>query len=157
MPRTASNVDLPWLPVLDRGAGNLARQLSQVFRDAIQRGDLRVGEAVPSTRLLAAVLQTARGTVVEAYAQLIAEGFLESKSGAGTRVAIAFTDIQPAQVRDRNASEQQRVDLPRAVLPPHAARFARITAEFRALPAVPFAGIHTIRIGHARRRLAAAW
>ncbi|WP_319017749.1 GntR family transcriptional regulator, partial [Burkholderia cepacia] len=42
------------------------------------------GDALPSTRLLATSLQVARGTVVDAYAQLIAEGFLESRGGAGT-------------------------------------------------------------------------
>ncbi|HIH2752730.1 TPA: GntR family transcriptional regulator, partial [Burkholderia lata] len=87
MARTARNVDIPSLGALDRTAGDLSRQLAQALREAVRRGDVRPGDALPSTRLLAAALQVARGTVVDAYAQLIAEGFLESRGGAGTRVA----------------------------------------------------------------------
>jgi len=57
------------------------------LRDAIRKGALAPGEPLPPSRVLAAELGMARGTVVEAYAQLVAEGYLRSRQGAGTQVA----------------------------------------------------------------------
>ena len=57
------------------------------MRAAIREGRLAPGATVPSTRTLAAQLGVARGTVVEAYAQLAAEGWLRTRQGAPTRVA----------------------------------------------------------------------
>ena len=102
MARTARNVDIPSLGALDRAAGDLSRQLAQALRDAVRRGTVHPGDALPSTRLLAASLQVARGTVVDAYAQLIAEGFLESRGGAGTRVANALALAEPPPVNAPN-------------------------------------------------------
>ncbi|MBY4771467.1 GntR family transcriptional regulator, partial [Burkholderia ambifaria] len=96
MARTARIVEIPSLGALDRAAGDLSRQLAQALRDAVRRGDVRPGDTLPSTRLLAASLEVARGTVVDAYAQLVAEGFLESRGGAGTRVANALAEPPPA-------------------------------------------------------------
>ncbi|MCO8384720.1 GntR family transcriptional regulator, partial [Burkholderia multivorans] len=96
MARTARIVDIPSLGALDRAAGDLSRQLAQALREAVRRGDVRPGDTLPSTRLLAASLQVARGTVVDAYAQLVSEGFLESRAGAGTRVAHALAAPPPA-------------------------------------------------------------
>ncbi|MBY4790672.1 winged helix-turn-helix domain-containing protein, partial [Burkholderia dolosa] len=100
MARTARVVEIPSLGALDRRAGDLSRQLAQALRDAVRRGDVRPGDMLPSTRLLAASLQVARGTVVDAYAQLVAEGFLESRGGAGTQVANALArPLQPDEPR----------------------------------------------------------
>lgn len=57
------------------------------LRVAIREGRLSAGERLPSTRALAIDLGLARGTVVEAYAQLQAEGYLDGRRGAGTWVA----------------------------------------------------------------------
>ncbi|HGL6860905.1 TPA: GntR family transcriptional regulator, partial [Burkholderia multivorans] len=97
MARTARIVDIPSLGALDRATGDLSRQLAQALREAVRRGDVRPGDTLPSTRLLAASLQVARGTVVDAYAQLVAEGFLESRAGAGTRVVHALAAPPPAR------------------------------------------------------------
>jgi GntR family transcriptional regulator/MocR family aminotransferase len=105
MARRAKAIDLPAIGELDRAAGHLGRQLAQALREAIRRGDLKPGELLPSTRLLAQSLQVARGTVIEAFEQLIAEGFLASLGGAGTRVASALgespshADKPPARAR----------------------------------------------------------
>ncbi|WP_176158993.1 PLP-dependent aminotransferase family protein [Burkholderia multivorans] len=132
MARTARIVDIPSLGALDRAAGDLSRQLAQALREAVRRGDVRPGDTLPSTRLLAASLQVARGTVVDAYAQLVAEGFLESRAGAGTRVAHALAAPPPA----RSAVRRPRA---RTGLSEPAATFARIAQEFRPLPPAPFA------------------
>ena len=66
--------------------------LEDALRAAIRDGRLAAGTRLPSTRALAGDLGLARGTVVEAFAQLGAEGYLESRHGAGTWVA----DLSPA-------------------------------------------------------------
>ncbi|KVE01548.1 PLP-dependent aminotransferase family protein [Burkholderia anthina] len=136
MARTARIVEIPSLGALDRAAGDLSRQLAQALRDAVRRGDVRPGDTLPSTRLLAASLQVARGTVVDAYAQLIAEGFLESRGGAGTRVAHALAEPPPGNGPESPAPGP---DPMRDGLPEPAATLARLAREFSPLPAMPFA------------------
>ena len=132
MVRKPQTVELPSIGPLDRTAGHLGRQLAQALRNAVRRGDLKPGEVLPSTRALATSLHIARGTVVEAFDQLIAEGFLESRPRAGTSVAQSLT-TPAARTPERPAS----VEL--TTLPKRAALFAQVARQFSALPAAPFA------------------
>ncbi|HEX6472782.1 MAG TPA: PLP-dependent aminotransferase family protein [Streptosporangiaceae bacterium] len=66
----------------------LHRQIEATIRDAIRSGRLPRGTSLPPTRAIAADLGVSRGVVVEAYQQLVAEGYLTSKSGGYTQVAI---------------------------------------------------------------------
>jgi GntR family transcriptional regulator / MocR family aminotransferase len=76
---------------LDRSAGRPLRvQLEAALREAIRDGRLRSGERLPSSRELARELGVSRGMVQECYGQLLAEGYLTSRTGSATRVA----DIQ---------------------------------------------------------------
>jgi GntR family transcriptional regulator/MocR family aminotransferase len=88
---------LDLLVAVDRdGERPLRAQLEDQLRDAIRRGALHAGTPLPSTRALAAELGISRGVVVEAYAQLAAEGFLVARAGAATRVAsVAVHHPQP--------------------------------------------------------------
>jgi GntR family transcriptional regulator / MocR family aminotransferase len=63
------------------------RSIESAIRADIREGRLAPGATVPSTRTLASRLGVARGAVVEAYAQLAAEGWLRTKQGAPTKVA----------------------------------------------------------------------
>jgi GntR family transcriptional regulator / MocR family aminotransferase len=73
---------------LDRAdARPLRSQLEEQLREGVRSGRLHAGTALPSTRALAAELGVARGVVVEAYGQLVAEGFLVARRGSATRVA----------------------------------------------------------------------
>ena len=63
------------------------RQLYDWFRRAILSGQLRPGQRVPSTRNLAVELRVSRISILGAYEQLRAEGYLETFVGAGTCVA----------------------------------------------------------------------
>jgi GntR family transcriptional regulator/MocR family aminotransferase len=72
---------------LDRTRGPIAVQIQEQLRAAIRDGRLAAGERLPATRALADQLGISRGTVVEAYEQLVAEGYVESEVGSGTRVA----------------------------------------------------------------------
>jgi GntR family transcriptional regulator / MocR family aminotransferase len=68
------------------------------LRAAIRAQRLAPGQRLPSTRTLAYDLGIARGTVVEAYAQLQAEGYLTARHGAGTWVAdVAVAAPGPAR------------------------------------------------------------
>src|ERR1700760_3715552 len=79
---------LDLLVTVDRdGERPLRAQLEDQLRDGIRRGALHADTPLPSTRALAAELGVSRGVVVEAYAQLVAEGFLVARAGAATRVA----------------------------------------------------------------------
>ncbi|WP_254431318.1 PLP-dependent aminotransferase family protein [Agromyces sp. Marseille-P2726] len=74
--------------VIDRDAARpIGAQLVDGLRRGILRGALRPGDAVPSTRALAAELAVSRSAVVTAYEQLAGEGYLEMRQGAATRVA----------------------------------------------------------------------
>ena len=80
----------------------LHRQLEQELRSAIRGGRLRPEMALPSTRVLAEQLDLSRGVVVEAYEQLVAEGYLTSVPGGATRVATRAAAGAP----DRRATVQ---------------------------------------------------
>ena len=72
---------------LDGGSGPLSQRLQAALRGAVRSGRLAPGAQLPSTRALAGDLGVSRRVVVEAYAQLTAEGWLRARQGAGTRVA----------------------------------------------------------------------
>jgi GntR family transcriptional regulator/MocR family aminotransferase len=86
---------------IDRASGGLAGQVAAELRTAIRAGRLAGGARLPASRDLARDLGTSRGVVVEAYEQLVAEGFLVSRQGSGTRVA----DLQAAAPGDHAALE----------------------------------------------------
>jgi len=66
----------------------LHRQIEASIRDGIRSGRLRLGISLPPTRTIAADLGVSRGVVVEAYQQLVAEGYLTTLTGGYTQVAI---------------------------------------------------------------------
>src|SRR5256886_1850343 len=82
---------------LDRdGRDALHRQIEASIRGRIRSGALPADVALPPTRALAAELGVTRGVVVEAYAQLVAEGYLTSRSGGYTQVAPTAAAVSPA-------------------------------------------------------------
>ncbi|NJL55537.1 PLP-dependent aminotransferase family protein [bacterium] len=70
----------------------LYRQLYEGLREAILARKLQSGAQLPSTRMLSTDLGISRSTVVGAYEQLLAEGYIEGKVGAGTYVAGTLPD-----------------------------------------------------------------
>lgn len=64
---------------LDAGSGkNLYEQIYEYIKEEIQRGTIRCGERLPSTRLLAKQLEVSRSTAQLAYEQLLSEGYIEA-------------------------------------------------------------------------------
>jgi len=83
---TASGPEL--LIELRRERGRpLRAQLEEGLRDAVRSGRLMAGAPLPSSRALARDLGVSRRLVVDAFAQLSAEGYLVTRQGAGTFVA----------------------------------------------------------------------
>ncbi len=65
----------------------IQQQIARQIRALVLSGRLKPQTKLPSTRALSDELNVARATVVEAYEQLLSEGYLETRSGSGTRVA----------------------------------------------------------------------
>lgn len=94
MKRVASAL-VPVIAVNRRAPVPLHRQIYDAYRAGIISGQLRAGQRIPSTRVLASEIQVSRFPVLNAYAQLLAEGYFESRVGAGTVVSSSLPDHLP--------------------------------------------------------------
>jgi GntR family transcriptional regulator / MocR family aminotransferase len=91
---TSRPVDI--LVAVDRGSSRtLGRQIEDQLRQAIRDATLRPGARLPSTRDLARELGISRPIVVDAYAQLAGEGYLELRPGARPRITGCAGPCQP--------------------------------------------------------------
>src|SRR5262245_6183615 len=70
-------------------------QIAQTIAGDIRRGRLRPGDVMPGTRTLARTLGVHRNTVIAAYAELSAEGWITTESGRGTFVSKTLPDPRP--------------------------------------------------------------
>ncbi|HEX4006007.1 MAG TPA: PLP-dependent aminotransferase family protein [Acidobacteriaceae bacterium] len=96
----------------------LHRQVYAGFRDAILRGDLAAGQQVPSSRALAAELSISRFPVLDAYSQLLAEGYFETRVGAGTFVSAALPDrVNNTRPAAKTVSAPRRTSRQSALFP----------------------------------------
>ena len=78
---------------VDRNAAKpLHRQIYEGFRAKIIGRSLQAGQQIPSTRALAAELGISRIPILDAYSQLLAEGYFESRVGAGTFVSVSLPE-----------------------------------------------------------------
>lgn len=102
--KTVAASYIPPIALDPRAKTPLYRQLYDWFRAAILAGQMRPGQRVPATRSLAAELKISRIPVLNAYEQLLAEGYFEARVGAGTCVAGSIPDdvLNPAPGRARN-------------------------------------------------------
>lgn len=70
----------------------LYRQLYFAIREAILANRLQPGARLPATRTLAQDMNLSRNTVVSAYEQLLAEGYLDGRTGAGSYVSTVLPE-----------------------------------------------------------------
>ncbi|HEX8474895.1 MAG TPA: PLP-dependent aminotransferase family protein [Pyrinomonadaceae bacterium] len=75
------------------GRGPIHAQVEHALREAVRSGRLRLGMPLPSTRVLARDLGVSRGVIVEAYEQLIAEGYLAARARSRTVVAAGASRV----------------------------------------------------------------
>src|SRR5581483_9458972 len=96
----------------------LHRQVYASLRTSILDGRLKPGAGLPSTRVFAAELNVSRSTIVLAYDQLRAEGYVTSKLGGRTRIA----DVVPESVlrSDASPARERRTRRATAIQPTHA-------------------------------------
>lgn len=85
--KKVSSAVVPIIRIDREAPKSLQRQVYEGFRAAILSGTLRPGQRVPSTRVLGSELGISRIPALNAYAQLLAEGYFQSRVGAGTRVS----------------------------------------------------------------------
>ncbi|HYD41640.1 MAG TPA: PLP-dependent aminotransferase family protein [Anaeromyxobacter sp.] len=101
---------------LDRDCPSpLAVQIARGLVERIRTGALRAGAPVPSSRALARTLGVHRNTVLAAYAELQAEGWLTTIAARGTTVA---RDLPALPARDRQARPPRRSEEPGFDVPP---------------------------------------
>jgi GntR family transcriptional regulator/MocR family aminotransferase len=111
------------------------------LRAAILSGELKDGMKIPSTRALADELNISRNTVLNAYRQLLAEGYLETRAGSGTFVAHVLPDLlltapRPPQPK---TAQPSRAESPRPFLSARArAQIAVSQPPSDGQPARPF-------------------
>ena len=92
------------LPLDDTSGIPLYRQVYEGLRDAIIEGRLPPGARIPSTRRLAEYLAVSRTTVLVAFEQLAAEGFLVGAVGSGSRVSDQLPPAPPLPEADPRAA-----------------------------------------------------
>jgi GntR family transcriptional regulator / MocR family aminotransferase len=102
-PLLALPINLP-----QRGSRLLLRDLHRQLRTAITNGRLRPGARLPSTRALAVSCGVSRNTAVAAYELLLSEGYVNARSGSGTRVAGSLP-LPPSRVRQMTGAEDRRL------------------------------------------------
>ncbi|AZQ34785.1 PLP-dependent aminotransferase family protein [Streptomyces cyaneochromogenes] len=93
------------------GDGPLHERVKRALRAAIRDGRIEVGTALPPSRRLATDLGCSRWAVTEAYSQLVAEGYLEARTGSATRVRWANAPEAAAGSRVPRHASEARFDL----------------------------------------------
>ncbi|MEV5874975.1 PLP-dependent aminotransferase family protein [Streptomyces sp. NPDC052101] len=123
------------------GPGSRRAALTRALREAVRSGRLAPGTRLPPYRSLAADLGVARNTVADAYAELVAEGWLTARQGSGTQVADRAEPLRNAvrtPVKAPSRARGPRHDLRQGT--PDASAFPRAAwsaAYRRALQAAP--------------------
>jgi len=112
----------------------ISKQIVDGVRMQIATGELKVGAQLPSVRGLAQQLTINPNTVAKAYAELVAEGWLEARQGLGLYVAPPRQRLSDAE-RDRRLDEalQRLVHETIALGISGEEVLVRLAAEFRAL------------------------
>jgi GntR family transcriptional regulator/MocR family aminotransferase len=122
---------------LHGAGGSLRARVEHALREAVRSGRLPPGARLPATRVLCGQLGVSRGVVVEAYAQLAAEGYLRTRRGAGTRVATTL-GRERRRAPARTPSPPARYDMspfrPELSAFPRSAWSAALTRVLRSAP-----------------------
>ncbi|MFF4831083.1 PLP-dependent aminotransferase family protein [Streptomyces sp. NPDC001315] len=125
--------------------GGRRATLIRALRDAVRNGRLAPGTRLPPYRSLAADLGVARNTVADAYAELVAEGWLTARQGSGTRVAQRAEPLRhaarvpkKAPPRARGPRHDLRQGTPDASSFPRAAWLASYRRALQQAPAEVF-------------------
>jgi GntR family transcriptional regulator/MocR family aminotransferase len=108
MKKTATAATSPYIPFERTSAIPFYKQIYEGFRSAILSGMLRPGQRLPSTRSLAMELNISRLPVVNAFEQLLHEGYIEGRIGVGTYVKDSIPDELARPLLARASTGPQR-------------------------------------------------
>ncbi|MDP4250761.1 MAG: PLP-dependent aminotransferase family protein [Bacteroidota bacterium] len=95
------NPFLSLLSINKKGRQPLYLQIAGQLTDLIRNGSLPAGQRLMSTRQAADLLSLHRRTIVRAYEELLAQGWLDSQMGSGTFVARQLPEIHPQKLLKR--------------------------------------------------------
>jgi len=95
------------LTIEREGEEPIYRQLIRMIRARIDSGTLSAGARLPASRQLAERLEISRISVVNAYAELRAEGYLSAHAGRGTFVAKGESKPAPVSAMHTDADENR--------------------------------------------------
>jgi GntR family transcriptional regulator/MocR family aminotransferase len=148
----------PVISVDRRASDPLHKQIYDGFRAAIVRGDLRPGQRVPSSRALTVELALSRIPVLNAYAQLLAEGYFETRAGSGTFISEALPEsltVCKDRVPQRSAAAGPRPVARRALRdpferPPWSGGWGAFGVHQPAFDSFPFAVWSSLIARHSR-------
>lgn len=140
--------------------GPLRERVEGALRAAIRAGRVRPGDRLPASRALADELGVSRWVVVEAYAQLTAEGWLEGRVGSGTRVRVRDAPPMPArEPASPSPPARSRYDftlgLPDVVAFPRTTWLRALQRAVRDAPAAQLGHVDPAGLGSLRAELAA--
>lgn len=96
------------------GGGPLHAQLTRALKTAMMSGQVTRGARLPATRLLANELGVSRNTVLAAYEQLRAEGFVDGRVGSGSYVTPPLCDARAEEMPVPQAVQAQSAYMRRA-------------------------------------------
>ncbi len=134
MSKRSATFDLNAIGLDGKSSLSLHQQLYTAMRDAILAQRLKAGARLPSTRTFASDLGVSRNTVVSAFDQLLAEGYIESHVGDGTYVSAKLPDdhlnVSSAQQRT-TAAGAKRAPAPAA---------PKLSRRFQAVLNAPMGG-----------------
>lgn len=150
---------MPMIAVHRKGEKPLHRQIYDEFRTMILERSLQAGQQIPSTRALADELGISRIPVLDAYAQLLAEGYLESRAGSGTFVTSSLSDrflnVRPTVLNAVNDSGSDAISRVSRLLPVEGTPWFRGSGSFSvgqiAYDHFPFRVWSDLVTHHARR------
>lgn len=131
---------------IEPGSRTAREQLITALREGIRTGGLSTETRLPPSRTLASDLGLARNTVAEAYAELVAEGWLASRQGAGTWVARATTPRPAPRPRRIPATPRHNL-MPGS---PDVSEFPRSAWLASARRAITDAPVSALRMGDPR-------
>lgn len=117
MRQPAAAAIVPFI-ALDPASGPLYQQIHAAYRAAILDGRLRAGQRVPSTRALARELGISRLPVLNAFEQLLHEGYIEGRTGSGTYIASSILDKAAGARSGRRAESSMQSRMRVAAAPP---------------------------------------
>ncbi|CRK54157.1 GntR family transcriptional regulator [Rhodococcus sp. RD6.2] len=132
---------------LDETAEPLRRRIAGAIVAALRSGALGPGDLLPPSRALAADLGVSRAAVVDAYDELSAAGFVDTRTGSGTRVA-------PGAVAAARAGVTPHVTAPAATTPTTDPGHAE--SDFDLSPGYPDTGLVAARDWRSAWRAAAS-